>query len=339
MTLTTFTSGTKAKASEVNANFQDLDERINVLGEDYTNFIQKDGSVDFTEAQSYAKHTITGASNATPIVITSTAHGRTNGQTVLIKDVAGNTAANGQWVIANKTANTYELVGSTGNSAYTSGGTGYLIPQNDENLLNMAYVNTHSVLPRVTCSTAAATAEKVLTVGGETLVDGLTYLVTMTNANTASNPTFNLNSGTAHALVDKRGNVVGLSNKAGEKILISYDSANAKWVLISAEFYDSRMSTPSTTYIDLTIGASGAVYTAPTNGYLSFIGVGYNGYSLWFHNNANGMQTSCMPYSVSTNVEISVYIPVQAGQVITYGWLGSPTDKVLRFHYAEGSKP
>lgn len=146
MTLTTFTSGTKAKASEINANFSELDGKINTLSSDYSNFIEKDGSVDFTGVQSYAKHTITGASNATPIVITATAHGRSNGDVVIIKDVAGNTAANGKWTVANKTANTYELTGSVGNGSYTSGGTGYPIPQNYENLAPVAYVKEEKII-------------------------------------------------------------------------------------------------------------------------------------------------------------------------------------------------
>lgn len=160
MTLKQFVSGTKAKASEINDNFIELDERINTLGSDYTDFVKKDGTVDFTKAQSYAKHIITGASNATPIVITSTNHGRSNGDVVLIKDVAGNTAANGTWVVANKTDNTYQLAGSVGNGAYTSGGTGYLLPQNYENLAPIAYVEkavSNTIIPLGTVSTGTKT--------------------------------------------------------------------------------------------------------------------------------------------------------------------------------------
>ena len=69
---------------------------------------------------------ITGATNASPIVITSAAHGRTNGQTVVISHVEGNRAANGTWVVANATTNTFELQGSTGDGAYTEGGDWYL---------------------------------------------------------------------------------------------------------------------------------------------------------------------------------------------------------------------
>ena len=67
---------------------------------------------------------ITGATNASPVVVTQTAHGFANGDVVRVTAVGGNTAANGVWKIANVTANTYELVGSAGSAAYTSGGNG-----------------------------------------------------------------------------------------------------------------------------------------------------------------------------------------------------------------------
>jgi hypothetical protein len=74
---------------------------------------------------------VTGATNASPIVVTATAHGFGSGDRVIVLGVVGNTAANNTstidtWVIANATANTFELVGSTGNGAYTSGGTAEL---------------------------------------------------------------------------------------------------------------------------------------------------------------------------------------------------------------------
>lgn len=71
--------------------------------------------------------TITAASNATPIVITATAHGFTNGDFVYVDGVGGNLAANGLWKIANQAANTFELTrpdgtNVVGSAAYTSGG-------------------------------------------------------------------------------------------------------------------------------------------------------------------------------------------------------------------------
>lgn len=74
---------------------------------------------------------ITAATQANPCVVTSNAHGYSNGDHVYITGVLGMTQLNGRrFKIANVTANTFELqttaganVNSTGYSAYTSGGT------------------------------------------------------------------------------------------------------------------------------------------------------------------------------------------------------------------------
>lgn len=69
---------------------------------------------------------ITGATNATPIVITSTTHGLETGNRVTISGVLGNTAANGTWTITKVNANSFSLDTSVGNGAYTSGGTWHI---------------------------------------------------------------------------------------------------------------------------------------------------------------------------------------------------------------------
>jgi hypothetical protein len=73
-----------------------------------------------------ATKSITGATNATPISITCTAHGYSTGDTVVIASVGGNTAANGTWEITSTGTDTFTLDGSAGNAAYTSGGTARL---------------------------------------------------------------------------------------------------------------------------------------------------------------------------------------------------------------------
>lgn len=66
---------------------------------------------------------VTGATNATPIVITtSTAHGYSTGMVVEISGVGGNTAANGIWTITVVNSTQFSLQQSAGNGNYTSGG-------------------------------------------------------------------------------------------------------------------------------------------------------------------------------------------------------------------------
>jgi hypothetical protein len=76
------------------------------------------GSASFTDTGS-----VTGATNASPIVITSANHNLNTGTRVTISGVLGNTAANGTFNITVVNSNTFSLDGSTGNGAYTSGGT------------------------------------------------------------------------------------------------------------------------------------------------------------------------------------------------------------------------
>lgn len=85
------------------------------FGDLYVRFIKDGGQITSTK-------TITGATNATPISITATAHGFSTGNTVTIIGVGGNTAANGTWIITKTGANTFTLDTSVGNGVYTSGG-------------------------------------------------------------------------------------------------------------------------------------------------------------------------------------------------------------------------
>lgn len=66
--------------------------------------------------------TITAATAATPIVVTSTAHGFLTGDTIAQHSVAGNLVANGVFVVTKIDANSYSLDGTVGTDAYTSGG-------------------------------------------------------------------------------------------------------------------------------------------------------------------------------------------------------------------------
>lgn len=68
---------------------------------------------------------ITAATNATPVVITSVAHGYSDGDTLKIEGAIGNRGANGTWIANVLTADTIELTGSSGTGAYLGGGTIY----------------------------------------------------------------------------------------------------------------------------------------------------------------------------------------------------------------------
>lgn len=66
--------------------------------------------------------TVTDATNANPIVITSSDHGLTDGTLVTISGVNGNSGANGDFKITVLDANRFSLDDSSGGGSYTSGG-------------------------------------------------------------------------------------------------------------------------------------------------------------------------------------------------------------------------
>ncbi len=95
----------------------------------YVPDFQQDGSarglVKIDTQATVPRGTIRAATNTGPIVITSPNHGLTSGQRVRIRNVAGNTAANGVQKITVLDANRFRLDGVTGNGAYdTTGGFG-----------------------------------------------------------------------------------------------------------------------------------------------------------------------------------------------------------------------
>lgn len=66
---------------------------------------------------------VEGANTSSPITITSTAHGLTTGTVVTLKNVGGQTGANGTFAVTVLSDDAFQLIGSTSVSAWTSGGT------------------------------------------------------------------------------------------------------------------------------------------------------------------------------------------------------------------------
>lgn len=99
----------------------------------YLIMVPSAGGVELLKRTLYGRgQAITNATNASPTVITSNSHGLSNGMSVLIGGVGGNTNCNGgPFAVYNIAANTFQIatVATTttmtainGNSAYTSGG-------------------------------------------------------------------------------------------------------------------------------------------------------------------------------------------------------------------------
>lgn len=136
---------------------------------------------------------ITGATNASPIVVTTAEpHLLLSGYRAYVRNVGGNTAANGSWLVEYLTSLTFRLVGSTGSGAYTSGGTlfrasgpkcGY-----DGNVLNVTGATNASPIVISTANAhgiADGQTVVVASVGGNTAANG-TWQVLRVNANQVS---------------------------------------------------------------------------------------------------------------------------------------------------------
>lgn len=103
--------------------------------------------------------TITGATQADPVVITATGHGFLNGEWVVVSGVVGMTELNGKtFKVANKTANNFEItdvndndIDGTGFSAYVSGGITNRIyeivsPYSSGDLVDLAFAQSADVM-------------------------------------------------------------------------------------------------------------------------------------------------------------------------------------------------
>lgn len=129
-----------------------------------------------------------------------------------------------------------------------------------------------------------------------------------------------------------------LNNKAGT------DLAN---VTDTGKILMSGMGMPSDSYIDLTLGASGSTYTAPTNGWfyvhgVSYDSLGFHSITIFYGNTNYGDDRDWDSPTVRLNTYdrltgIAGLIPVAKGQTIRIS-LGNVTLKHVQFIYAQGAE-
>lgn len=162
---------------------------------------------------------VTAATNASPIVVTTDiTHGLSTGNVVLIKDVVGNTAANGFWKITVIDTSTLSLNSSTGNGAYVSGGSVANYPTNITDATNAT-----PIVVTTAGEHGFTTGDKVLvsSVGGNTVANGI-WTITVTGVTT-----FSLDDSVGVAAYTSGGLVVRNSS-----VVIS-DATNASPIVIT----------------------------------------------------------------------------------------------------------
>ena len=114
----------KIKVEGGNGKFFSPGETVNVTGGSSYNFKVSVTATDLTDA---ATKTITGATAANPVVITSNGHGLNNGNKIVISGVVGMTQLNGNtYYVQNATTNTFSLSSNTDPAVVTNvDGSGY----------------------------------------------------------------------------------------------------------------------------------------------------------------------------------------------------------------------
>lgn len=276
-----FNPDTAAEAQKVNDNFNaiknahnDTDSKVSTMQTTLSSgIILPDGSVDFTRLQSYKSRTITNATNATPIVVTSTGHKFVSSDTVTISGVQGNTAANGTFTITKIDDDTFSLDGSVGNGTYSSGGIALLTPVNDNNLVNLGYlkanagalkinalgtISSNITLPVNSVTTADVTGAISITLP-TTLVSGNENTVIFDFSATSTSLTINQTATTKAITAASNASpiqitAVGHGYNTGDKINISgvqgNTAANGTWIItrLTADTFTLNGSTGNGAY-------------------------------------------------------------------------------------------
>lgn len=153
---------------------------------------------------------VSDATNASPIVITTTtSHGLVDGDVVVVASVGGTTAANGTFVVDVLSSTTFSLVGSVGNGAYTSGGT--VTPSGSIQLSSAGAASTDG--PVTFSGTPTDTAFILVTIitGGTVGTTGIQFTVSLDAGRSLNLPRINLGTATTYT-IPNLGAVINFTN-------------------------------------------------------------------------------------------------------------------------------
>lgn len=133
-----------------------------------------------------------------------------------------------------------------------------------------------------------------------------------------------------------------LTNVDSNQLYLTEDESanqNLSNVTDAAKVLMSKMGMPSDTYIDLTLGASGSTYTAPSNGYFclnknktsqtQYIALINTSMTMGVWSNGNPGASEGMAYT---------YLPVKRGDIVNVVYSASGTVNYFKFVYAQGSE-
>lgn len=117
--------------------------------------------------------------------------------------------------------------------------------------------------------------------------------------------------------------------------ITSIDKEKPFSILSSKDFIElSVINHPSSKKIDLTASATGGAYTMPDNGYFAMMGTCRSSGYMDLVNNTVGLLSAA---GGSTNYPIGVYLPVRKGDSVSIFYYNTNIS-ALRFFYMEGNK-
>jgi len=112
----------------------------------------------------------------------------------------------------------------------------------------------------VTCSTAASTAAKTISITGGVLKAGNIYAITMSNENTAADPTLSLNGGTAYPMYDtKGGKLKNGSWQAGTELIVIFTGTKYITLQIDDVIENGNMNAVTSNAVSCIIASSTTV--------------------------------------------------------------------------------
>jgi uncharacterized protein DUF2586/ubiquitin-activating enzyme E1-like protein len=137
--------------------------------------------------------TVTGATNATPTVITATAHGLLTGSIVTIAGVGGNTGANGTWKVTVLSSDTFSIpVDTTGGSSFSTGGT--------VQFTGLIMSGTGTSVPTVTGTPNDTYYVQIdIVKGGTIAANGIVFTISL-DAGRSKGPNISLGTSTTYAI-------------------------------------------------------------------------------------------------------------------------------------------
>ncbi|MBQ9701365.1 MAG: hypothetical protein IJV71_12185, partial [Lachnospiraceae bacterium] len=219
--------------------------------------IELEGAVTFASLSSDVSDSITGAQSTADSALAKATSATTTANNATTMATNANTTATNAANTAG-TANTNASTAlSTANSAKTTADTALSTANSAKTTATTANTNASTALNRATyhygtCATAAATAAKVVTLSGFTLYTGAQITVQFTYANTAANPTLNVNGTGAKYIRVNNANITSMYYW-GANNTVTFVYNGSYWVMADSSansILANWCSTADKTFID-----------------------------------------------------------------------------------------